>query len=278
MYVLCLGFLVSCGSHKPGEAELGPRHLLRYVWIPKGSFEMGCSAGDSECDPVEKPARKVVLSKGFWIGQTEVTVGAYKHFVQKTGNKMPPEPRWLDRFLNAGWHDSEQPIVNVTLNEAQAFCTWAGGRLPTESEWEYAARAGSTVARYDDIKSIAWYSDDSGTVPFNGEAIMRSDPKDYGELLYKSGAHPHPVGEKTPNRWNLYDTLGNVWEWTNTVFPGPNQQNEGSKSADSDVQNQVLRGGAWSFTARLNRASAKGSAPRRHRSTSIGFRCVLNGS
>ena len=107
---------------------------------------------------------------------------------------------------------------------------------------------------------------------------MKSDSKDYGELLYNSGARPHRVGEKTPNRWNLYDTLGNVWEWTNTAFPGRNQQNKASKSADFDWQNQVLRGGAWSFTARLNRVSAKGSAPRRHRSTSIGFRCVLNGS
>ena len=238
---------------------------------------MGCSIGDSECDSVEKPARKVVLSKGFWIGQTEVTVSAYKHFAQKTGGKMPPEPRWLGRSFNAGWHDSKQPIVNVTWNEAVAFCTWAGGRLPTESEWEYPARAGTTGARYGDIRSIAWYSDDSGTVPFNGDAIMRSDPKDYGELLYRSGAHPHRVGEKASNRWNLYDMLGNVWEWTDTVFPGPNQQN-GGRSAYPDLQNQVLRGGAWSFPARLNRVSAKGSAPRRHRSTSIGFRCVLNGS
>jgi formylglycine-generating enzyme required for sulfatase activity len=169
-------------------------------------------------------------------------------------------------------------MVNVTWSDAQAFCTWAGGHLPTESEWENAARAGTTAARYGDISSIAWYSDDSGTVPFNGEAIMRSDPKAYGELLYKSGAHPHRVGEKTPNDWNLYDTLGNVWEWTDTLFPGPYQQNEESKSADPDLQNQVLRGGAWGFTERLIRVSAKGSAPRQHRSTSIGFRCMLNGS
>ncbi len=259
--------------------KFGPHHLLRYAWVPKGGFEIGCSAGDSECDSIEKPARKVVLSRGFWIGQTEVTVGAYEHFVQQTGRKMPPEPKWLTRSLNPGWQDVGQPIVNVTWSEAQAFCTWTGGRLPTESEWEYAARAGSTGARYGDLDSIAWYSDDSGDSPFDGETIMRSNPNDYGELLYKSSAHPHRVGEKTPNHWNLYDTLGNVWEWTDSFFPGRGQrQDEGSKFVISATQGQILRGGAWGFTARLNRVSAKGSAPRLHRSTSIGFRCILNGS
>jgi formylglycine-generating enzyme required for sulfatase activity len=120
-------------------------------------------------------------------------VGAYKHFVQKTDKKMPPQPRWLDRFLNAGWHD----------------------------------------------------------------AIMKSDPNDYGELLYRSSARPHRVGEKAPNRWNLYDALGNVWEWTETAFPAPDQQNERSKSADPVLQNQVLCGGAWSFTARVNRVPVR---------------------
>lgn len=235
---------------------------------------MGCSVGDSECDPVEKPPRTIVISKGFWVGQTEVTVGAYKIFVQETGLQMPPEPKWLNRSLNPRWQDPDQPIVNVTWNEARAFCSWAGGRLPAESEWEYAARAGSTAARYSDIDSIAWYSDNSGNAPFHGEAITRSDPNDYGELLFKSGAHPHGVGQKTPNRWNLYDTLGNVWEWTDSFFP----DSGGGKSAIHAPQMQVLRGGAWSFTGRLNRVSAKGTAPRLHRSTSIGFRCILNGA
>ncbi len=168
--------------------------------------------------------------------------------------------------------------MNVTWSEAQAFCAWTGGRLPTESEWEYAARAGSTTARYADIGSIAWYSDDSGKTPFDGEAVMKSDPGDYGELLYKSGAYPHRVAEKAPNHWNLYDMLGNVWEWTDSLFPGFEQEkNERRQSLGPRLRQQILRGGAWSFTARLNRVSAKGTAPQLHRSTSIGFRCVLNG-
>jgi formylglycine-generating enzyme required for sulfatase activity len=238
---------------------------------------MGCSVGDSQCDPVERPARAIVVVRGFWIGQTEVTVGAYKRFVQARNEKMPPEPKWLDHLLNPGWQDPQQPIVNVTWDEAQAFCTWTGGRLPTESEWEYASRAGSTSARYGDLGSIAWYSDNSGDHPFNGEEIMKASPNDYGDLLYKSGAHPHAVGQKIPNRWGLYDTLGNAWEWTGSLFPNAGKKRiRGNGSGTSDLQTQVLRGGAWSFDARLNRVSAKGSAPRLHRSTSIGFRCILN--
>lgn len=239
---------------------------------------MGCSVGDTQCDAIETPARNVTISKGFWVGQTEVTVGEYKHFIQGTGRKMPPEPKWRDRALNPKWQDSEQPIVNVTWNEAQAFCRWDEGRLPTESEWEYAARAGSTSSRYGEIGSIAWYSDNSGTTPFHGEAVMKTNPSNYGDLLFKSGAHPHTVSQKAPNRWGLYDTLGNVWEWTDSVFPTAGKRpTQVNRSGDPGPQStQVLRGGAWSFTARFSRVSAKGSAPRLHRSTSIGFRCVVN--
>ena len=262
LYFSTCSLLVFCQScfRQAGEIKFGPTHLQHYVWAPKGSFQMGCSLGDSECAPTEKPAHEVTISRGFWIGQTEVTVGAYEHFIESTRRKMPPEPKWLDRSLNPGWRDQKQPIVHVTWNDAQAFCSWSGGRLPTESEWEYASRAGNTSARYGDIGSVALYSDNSGNVPCDGEAILRSNPKDYGDALYKSGAHPHDVAQKAPNHWGMYDTLGNVWEWTDSSFT------DGT---------QILRGGAYSFPAHLNRVSAKGSAPRLHRSTSIGFRCVL---
>lgn len=90
----------------------------------------------------------------------------------------------------------------------------------------------------------------------------KSNPETYGDVLFESGAHPHPVAQKAPNVWGLYDTLGNVWEWTGSSFTGAGSK-LGGNDPGRDVGTQVLRGGAWSFGARLCRVSARGSAPDR---------------
>jgi formylglycine-generating enzyme required for sulfatase activity len=206
-----------------GEVRVNPNDGLKYVWIPAGSFMMGCSAGDTKCLDNEKPAHQVTLTKGLWLGQTEVTVGAYKRFAVATGHHMPPNDNLNGGPLNAGWGDEAQPIVNVSWDDAHNYCTWAGGRLPTEAEWEYAARGGTAQPRYGAIDEIAWYSNNSGQ-------------------------KTHEVAQKRANGFGLFDMLGNVWEWVNDRYEenyyhySPSEDPIGPTSGWLRVQ----RGGSYS--------------------------------
>ena len=229
----------------PGTVIVNPKDGLKYVWIPPGTFQMGCSPGDRECDDDEKPAHKVRISRGFWIGQTPVTVGAYKRFAEATGRQMPAAPKF-----NKGWTNENMPIVNVTWNDARAYCAWVGGRLPTEAEWEYATRGGSLEARYGPIDEIAWYSGNSGN-------------------------QAHDVAQKRPNGFGLYDTLGNVWEWVNDWYDLEYYQNSLSQDPPGPTNGQyrVRRGGSWGGSPRNVRVSDRGGDLPGGWSNRIGLRC-----
>ncbi len=237
-----------------GAVKTNPDDGQNYVWIPPGEFQMGCSPGDNECYDDEKPPHTVRITRGFWLGQTAVTVGAYKRFAESTGVSMPDEPVIGNRQLNPQWSDLEQPIVGVTWEEARSYCeSWAKGRLPTEAEWEWAARAGSTVARYGELDAIAWYDGNSG------ERIQR-------------------VKQKRPNSWGLYDMLGNVWEWVGDRYekdyyrklPSPAVDPKGPSSGNM----RVLRGGSWSYYPGFVRASVRVRVEPEDRNRSFGFRCA----
>jgi formylglycine-generating enzyme required for sulfatase activity len=233
-------------AHTPvGTLKLNPKDGLKYVWIPPGTFMMGCSPGDTDCGDDEKPSHQVAITRGFWMGQTPVTVGAYKRFARATGHHMPLAPKFNKRWMN-----ENMPIVNVSWNDATAFCGWARGRLPTEAEWEYAARGGSTEARYGNFDEIAWYDQNSGN-------------------------QTHDVAQKRANSFGLYDMLGNVWEWVNdwydqNYYPSSPSQDP---SGPAGGQYRVLRAGSRDFDPRDVRVSNRSRFNPAVRLDFFGFRC-----
>jgi sulfatase modifying factor 1 len=234
------------GGSKAGEIIQNSRDGEQYAWIPAGTFSMGCSRGDTECRG-EQASREVTIAHGFWMARTEITVGAYKRFVAATKSKMPPDSDW-----NPRWQDDKRPVVNLTWDEAAAFCSAAGGRLPSEEEWEYAARAGNEAPRYGTLDEIAWYADNSGR---KGLA---------------------PARQKQANGWGLYDMLGNVWEWTTGLYPLTGKNDGPNLPPKTSSPFWAIRGGSWGDAARLLRVSVRGRADTSHRSNSIGARCVLD--
>lgn len=209
--------------------RVNPLDGLTYVFISPGPFVMGCSPGDSECFDDEKPPHAERIVNGFWLSRTEVTQAAWKLVM----NSNP-----------SSFMGDQLPVENVDWGQAIAYCEAIGGRLPTEKEWEYAARAGTARARYGSLDAIAWYKgNSSGTT--------------------------HPVALKEPNAFGLYDMLGNVWEWVADdyiAYPGG--------SVDAPIGRKVVRGGSWDNNTRVVRASYRVGVVPTARSSYFGFRCA----
>jgi formylglycine-generating enzyme required for sulfatase activity len=218
----------------PGTTMVNPKDGLTYVWIPPGRFTMGCSPGDSECYDAEKPAHEVTITRGFWLGQTPVTQQAY----QRVTGQNP------SHFKGAGL-----PVETVNWNEAKSYCEAIGGRLPTEGEWEYAARAGSTAARYGNPDEIAWY-------------------------LENSGGTTHEVGKKRANAFGLYDTLGSVWQWVADWYGNYVYGAQSDPSGAGSGQTRALRGGSFYNNVRDARVSLRGRNDPGLRNVNFGLRCV----
>ena len=224
----------SLESNKP--PWVNPKDGLTYLWIKPGKFQMGCSPGDEQCFSDEKPAHEVEITQGFWIGQTEVTQGAYS-------SVMKQKPSYFKGDL--------RPVETVTWTDAQTYCQAQGLRLPTEAEWEYAARAGSTAARYGDLDQIAWYGKNSGN-------------------------STHDARGKLPNAWGLYDMLGNVWEWVADWYDDAYYAKSPARdpAGPATGTQRVLRGGSWSLDPQYVRASYRGGLVPEDRGYVIGFRCA----
>lgn len=214
---------------------------MEFVLVPAGSFIMGSENGDSS----EKPVHKVTIRNGFYMGKYEVTQAQWQ---QVMGN----DPSY---FKNC----DQCPVENVPWDDVQDFIHKLNAqndgytyRLPSEAEWEYACRAGTTGDYPGDFASMAWY--------------------------YKnSGDKTHPVGQKQPNAWGLYDMLGNVKEWCedrwHTSYYGA--PSEGTAWISGDSNWRVLRGGSLADGPRYAHAALRdGMAPTGRRDGLIGFRVV----
>jgi eukaryotic-like serine/threonine-protein kinase len=224
----------------PGTVMENQKDGLKYVRIPPGTFMMGCSPGDDGCSENERPPHQVTITKGFWMGQTEVTVAAYRQYANAEVSGMPQ-----------GQGGELHPVVNVSWNDAAAYCQWAGGRLPTEAEWEYAARGGGTEARYGDIDDVAWYMNDSD-------------------------GRPHDVAQKVANGFGLYDMLGNVWEWVSDGYDEKFYRNIPAidPQGPTSLLFRGIRGGSWLNPPVVVRVSDRSGKVPSYRGDSVGFRCI----
>ena len=222
---------------------------LTYAWIPPGKFIMGCSPGDFLCEPDEKPPHPVTLTKGFWMGQTPVTDGVYKAYIRSKKGAGDQDPAILEFFRKSFETpvDPQVPAIGMKWDDARKFCEWAGGRLPTEAEWEYAARAGTTGARY---------------------AKLESNPAGFDG--------PPRVKQKEKNPWNLYDMLGSVWHWTGDRYNSNyyKQSEERDPAGAASGQSRALRGVPWHNDA-MPRVSDRSDRLASLGGSDIGFRCVL---
>jgi formylglycine-generating enzyme required for sulfatase activity len=207
---------------------------VELVLVPGGHFVMGSPATDRESASNERPQHVVVL-RSFFIGRYEVTTEEYGRYLEASG-RLPPT------FIR-----DRRAVGGVSWTEATDFARWAGARLPTEAEWEYAARAGSVASRYGKLDEIAWYQGNS-----NNEA--------------------HEVGTKRANAFGLYDMIGNVREWCSTSYA---QYESATLAYPKDPEVgwfPILRGGSFGSRSRFARAATRDGANPGSRHAAMGFR------
>jgi len=210
-----------------------------FVRIPAGRFTMGSPVGE-EGRIRDELQHEVTISSPFYLQKTEVTQGLWVAVMGsnpsnfQNGNDHPVE--------SVSWYD-----VQEFLEELNARDPGKNYRLPTEAEWEYACRAGTSGARYGELEAIAWYSDNSGD-------------------------QPRPVGKKQPNAWGLYDMLGNVWEWCQDWYGSYSSSPVTDPTGPSSGSLRVLRGGGWIYRAPFCRSARRVDGPPNFPVDYIGFR------
>jgi serine/threonine-protein kinase PpkA len=235
----------------------GGKNAPSLIRIPAGSFIMG---DDSNMHTA--PTHKVTLSKAFAISKYEVTFAEYDYFAQSTGKPLPGDN---------GWGREDRPVIHVSWEDANTYTQWLSKttgkkfRLPTEAEWEYVARAGST-ARY-------WWGDNE--LDAKGKANCRRGCSSSFSGLF--GSKTAPVGSYLPNPFGVYDTAGNVSEWVQDCYEEnyTEAKANGSAHEHKQCQGRVVRGGSTKDNVQRLSSSARDNIPSGYLNETLGFRLVM---
>jgi formylglycine-generating enzyme required for sulfatase activity len=223
---------------------------MKFAWVPGGCYMMGCGSWTVDCEPNEYPAHEVCLD-GFWIGKYEVTQGQW---TQIMGSNPSHFNEFVDNFPveQVSWDDIQEFITQLNSLGSNTF------RLPTEAEWEYAARSGGREEKYaggDDLDSLGWY-------------------------LINNGSRTRAVGTKTANGLGIYDMSGNVWEWVSDWYHHDYYSSDDTINPQGPEfgSDRVFRGGSWNHPARFCRAAYRNYITPGFGNRLIGFRLALSPS
>ncbi|MDR3221636.1 MAG: formylglycine-generating enzyme family protein [Candidatus Accumulibacter sp.] len=250
---LALLFSILSALSAVGNAQTGKTHTnsigMEFIQSPAGSFMMGADNNLEDANDDETPQHQVTLSESFYLGKYEVTQAQWEAVMGGNPSKFKGRSNPVE---TVSWDDVQVFIERLNAKEGTSKY-----RLPTEAEWEYAARAGTTSA---------WsFGDDAASA---GQ---------YAWYKNNSGQQTHPAGQKQPNPWDLYDMHGNVWEWVQDWYG--NKYYAKSPSADpkgpSIGVGRALRGGSWGDSAKYLRSARYGNMPDT-RDEFNGFRLALS--
>lgn len=274
MSACALGFVIgACGlaisasppqSSQSASGAISSKNELgmEFVMVSAGDFQMGCSEGakPNECSKDEKPRHRVQITKAFEIGKTEVTGKQWQAV-------MGSDP--------SAFKGADLPVEQVTFTQVQEFLNKLNARndgfvyrLPTEAEWEYAARAGTTDQYAGSLHDMAWYND--GQAAARGSGAFQNENSPVGLLIPET----HPVATKSPNAWGIYDMRGNVAEWVQDFYDtdyysnSPAADPKGPASSDG----HVVRGGSFRVYPWLTRVSLRTVFPETYSFYDLGVR------